>query len=341
MQNKQNVFSFYLDEAIWFKEGQGVRELIGISLEPEIVIEENGDEVRLKGTVDLAGEYVPHQSDHKYEEAVPLQSVRTMDHVESGEEGVCYFSHSFPVEITVPVERISSLEDVLIDIESFDYELPANNQLRLHAQLNINGVEQTANAGANSDTFDESATLGPIDYKEERKEQEKPVVPEREAPVVQLTNRNDQAIQDVELEQEPQPEEEGRWPHKKSQNFAEFFGHDKKEETLDVSSDSTSVWHENIVEENVSASSSYTESSVKDSEKKEEAPGGLDGIKQIFKHLFPNREETYSQMKMYIAQEDETLASIAEKYEVSIHQLEKANDHRDEVSPGQIVYIPN
>lgn len=170
MKNKQNVFSFYLDEAIWFKEGQGVRELIGISLEPEIVIEENGDEVRLKGTVDLAGEYVPHQSDQKYEEAAPLQSVRTMDRVESGEEGVYYFSHSFPVEITVPLERISSLEDVLIDIESFDYELPANNQLRLHAHLNINGVEQKANAADNSETFDESATLGPVDYKEERKE---------------------------------------------------------------------------------------------------------------------------------------------------------------------------
>ncbi|MGP4067580.1 stage VI sporulation protein D [Halobacillus sp. B29] len=335
MKNKQNVFSFYLDEAIWFKEGQGVRELIGISLEPEIVIEEYGDEVRLKGTVDLAGEYVPHQSDHKYEEAAPLQSVRTMDHVESGEEGVYYFSHSFPVEITVPLERISSLEDVLIDIESFDYELPANNQLRLHAQLNINGVEQKANAADNSETFDESATLGPVDYKEERKEKENPVVPEREAPVVQLTNRNDLSAQEIEAH------EEGRWPHKKSQNFAEFFGHDKKEETLEVSSESTSVWHENIAEENVSASSSYMESSTKGSEEKEEAPGGLDGIKQIFKHLFPNREETYTQMKMYIAQEDETLASIAEKYEVSIHQLEKVNEHRDEVSPGQIVYIPS
>ena len=91
----------------------------------------------------------------------------------------------------------------------------------------------------------------------------------------------------------------------------------------------------------MSPSSSNVESSPKGTEEKEEAPGGLDGIKQIFKHLFPNREETYTQMKMYIAQEDETLASIAEKYEVSIHQLEKVNDHRDEVSPGQIVYIPS
>ncbi|MFZ0476273.1 MAG: LysM peptidoglycan-binding domain-containing protein, partial [Halobacillus sp.] len=101
------------------------------------------------------------------------------------------------------------------------------------------------------------------------------------------------------------------------------------------------VWHESTVEEEMSPSSSNVESSPKGTEEKDEAPGGLDGIKQIFKHLFPNREETYTQMKMYIAQEDETLASIAEKYEVSIHQLEKVNDHRDEVSPGQIVYIPS
>ncbi|KHE69398.1 LysM peptidoglycan-binding domain-containing protein [Halobacillus sp. BBL2006] len=85
--------------------------------------------------------------------------------------------------------------------------------------------------------------------------------------------------------------------------------------------------------------SSSSESS--ESEESKEAPGGMDGIKQIFKHLFPNREDSYAQMKMYIAQEDETLESIAAKYEVSIKQLERVNEYRGDVSPGQIVYIPN
>lgn len=68
---------------------------------------------------------------------------------------------------------------------------------------------------------------------------------------------------------------------------------------------------------------------------------GMDGIKQIFKHLFPNREDTYTRMKMYIAQGEETLTSIAEKYDVPVRQLERVNSCDEDVAPGQIVYIPD
>jgi stage VI sporulation protein D len=176
LQNKHNVFSFYLDESLWFKEGQGVRELIGISLEPEISIEDCGDEVCLRGTVDLAGEYVAVQEQTLFNDA-PVQSARMMDQVQEGEEGVSYFSHSFPVEITVPLERVSNLDDVLVDIESFDYELPANHQLRLHAQLNINGIEEKETKSENAPQFDESATVGPIDYPQANEEVNRPVIP--------------------------------------------------------------------------------------------------------------------------------------------------------------------
>ncbi|WP_226583438.1 stage VI sporulation protein D [Halobacillus litoralis] len=332
MQNKQNVFSFYLDESIWFKEGQGVRELIGISLEPEISIEELGDEVRLKGTVDLAGEYIPIGSEPFADESPSSSSVRVMERVEPSEGGVHLFSHAFPVEITVPLERVSNLEDVLIDIETFDYELPAARQLRLHAQVTINGVEEKETKAANSNEFDESATVGPVSMKEQTEEAH-PVLPEREVPIFRINNNQEQKD---ETEKE---EDGGRWFYKKSQSFPEFFGHvpenvqQESPSESESSSESTADWGEVSVEES-SESSAESKESV-------EAPGGMDGIKQIFKHLFPNREDTYTQMKMYIAQEEETLSSIAEKYDVSLKQLERVNDYEDDVSPGQIVYIPN
>ncbi|SFJ15988.1 stage VI sporulation protein D [Halobacillus dabanensis] len=332
MNNKQNVFSFYLDESIWFKEGQGVRELLGISLEPEISIEELGDEVRLKGTVDLAGEYIPTGSDDVQDESPLAPSVRIMDQVESAEEGVHVFSHAFPVEITVPLERVSNLEDVLIDIESFDYELPANRQLRLHAQVTINGVEEKKNEAQNEKDFDEPATVGPLNLQEPTQE-DPPVFPEREAPIFKI--HEDEGLED-EGQSADNPDEDGRWFYKKSQSLPEFFGN--KTETIqqappeEPSYDSTSEWGEVSLDE-MEESSSDKESA--------QAPGGMDGIKQIFKHLFPNREDSYTQMKMYIAQEEETLSSIAEKYDVSLKQLERVNDSTDDVSPGQIVYIPN
>ncbi|MBA2173430.1 stage VI sporulation protein D [Halobacillus locisalis] len=324
MQNQQNVFSFYLDESLWFKEGQGVRELIGISLEPEITIEEAGDEVRLKGTVELAGEYVAAE-DHDDES--PHSSARVVNHVETGEDGEYHFSHSFPVEVTVPLDRVSSLDDVLVDIESFDYEIPATNRLRLHAQVNINGIQPQEQQATNDEAFDEPATVGPFNFPEE-KEKESPVLPEREAPVIQLND-----------EQEAKEEESGRWLYKKSQSFPEFFGQEQQQDYVEeVSSESISM----DVSVSKEESSSYVEEPSSSSSSEKEAPSGMDGIKQIFKHLFPNREDTYTQMKMYIAQEEETLASIADKYGVSVKQLERVNEYEEEdVSPGQIVYIPN
>lgn len=330
MKNKQNVFSFYLDESIWFKEGQGVRELLGISLEPEITIEELGDEVRLKGTVDLAGEYIPTGENDAQDESPVAPSLRVMNQVEPSDDGIHLFAHSFPVEITVPLERISNLEDVLIDIESFDYELPANRQLRLHAHVNINGVEEKLNEASNATDFDQSATVGPYNM-HQTNQQEQPVFPEREAPVFRINEEADQK------DGETKEEDDGRWFYKKSQSFPEFFGHEQvmaQNPPSEPSSETTSDWGEVSVDKDEEYSDTSEEESA-------QAPGGMDGIKQIFKHLFPNREETYTQMKMYIAQEDETLSSIAEKYDVSVKQLERVNEYTEDVSPGQIVYIPN
>lgn len=324
LQNQKNVFSFYLDESLWFKEGQGVRELIGISLEPEISIEELGEEIRLKGTVELAGEYVPSIDSKMESSASPS---RLVDEVVDGEEGSCVFSHSFPVEITVPLNRVARMDDVLVNIESFDYELPASHQLRLHAQLDINGIEQSSTYADSDINFDEAKTIGPIDY-DNNDEKKTPVFPEREAPIIQLNQ-----------EREKEEAEEGRWPNKKSQSFSEFFEKESENQTTETSPEILNTWEDNVSSlEDIVSSSSVSQ--VNESVEKE-APTGMDGIKQIFKHLFPNREDSYTQMKMYITQEEETLESIAAKYGVSVKQLERVNQFEEDIAPGQIVYIPN
>ncbi|RWZ59921.1 stage VI sporulation protein D [Halobacillus fulvus] len=338
MQNQSNVFTFYLDESLWFKEGQGVRELIGISLEPEISIEEFGQEVRLTGTVALAGEYMLAEEE-QWESGA--SSSRFVDTVEEGEEGAFHFSHAFPVEISVPLNRVSSLDDVHVDISSFDYELPEQNQLRLHAQLNINGIESKSSA-QHAESFDESTTFEPVDFNQKEVE-ERTVVPEQDAPVIQL---NEYEAQDKsENVETAESGEEGRWHYKKSQSFSEFFGHEQKEEeeTESISSESSvQVEDSSISYAESSSSAPSVSSSVSSSDKHEAkpAPTGMDGIKQVFKHLFPNRDESYTQMKMYIVQEEETLESIADRYGISVKQLERINEYESEVSPGQIVYIP-
>ncbi len=332
MQNK--AFSFQLDESLWFKEGQGVRELLGISLEPEITIEQLQNEVRLLGTVELTGEYLPDQERNQYEEIPTVQSIRVISEVERGEEGVHYFSHSFPVEITVPNERVHDVNTVLVEIENFDYELPATNQLRLQAQMNINGIRQpkTNEIADEDETFDESTTIGPVNYHPQNT-QERPTVDQRETPIVSLND--DQSHQGAD-------ESSGRWTYKKTQTFNEFFGKEEKnEEAFQEPDESTSGWEMNTVIESSSSSSVANKSSASSEEESSDEKASVHGIKQIFKHLFPNREDSYTQMKMYIVQEDETLATIAERYEISLSKLEKMNANRESISPGQIVYIPS
>src|SRR5699024_3416474 len=52
--------------------------------------------------------------------------------------------------------------------------------------------------------------------------------------------------------------------------------------------------------------------------------------------------ERYSQMKMYIVQEHDTLEQIAGKYQVSLAKLQRVNRiEEDSIYQGQIIYIPH
>ena len=56
------------------------------------------------------------------------------------EEGNCEFSHRFPVDITIPNNRIQSIYDIDVIVESFDYSIPERSCLKLSAELTISGL---------------------------------------------------------------------------------------------------------------------------------------------------------------------------------------------------------
>lgn len=53
----QSVFSFELNETLYFEKGQEIEELRGISLEPEITIQTNEDYISIRGVIELTGNY--------------------------------------------------------------------------------------------------------------------------------------------------------------------------------------------------------------------------------------------------------------------------------------------
>lgn len=141
--NQTSSIRFSIEESVCFKKGQEVLDLLGMSLDPEISVHEHEDYISIKGALVLSGEYRPHVADGNDQEDSGFRETsfyRTIDEVTEAEDGIYRMKHNFPIDITIPTNRIQSLEDVYILIESFDYEIPELGKLQLKADLCIGGI---------------------------------------------------------------------------------------------------------------------------------------------------------------------------------------------------------
>lgn len=138
-QENQSFLRFSLEESVWFQKGQEVAELISISLDPNITIIENDQYVAIRGSLELTGEY-KRVDEEVAEQEEMISAPKFVQSVEVREEGICEFLHRFPVDITIPNNRIESVYDIDVSIDSFDYAVPERSCLRLVAELTISGL---------------------------------------------------------------------------------------------------------------------------------------------------------------------------------------------------------
>ena len=107
--NDSSVFRFELNETLYFEKGQEVNEMRGVSLEPDISIHSFHDYITIKGIIELKGEY--EKSDRfQVKEDIETDDFHAKRYVEAVEEmdnDLAIFSHRFPVEISVPVNRVA------------------------------------------------------------------------------------------------------------------------------------------------------------------------------------------------------------------------------------------
>ncbi|MCC3356538.1 stage VI sporulation protein D [Bacillus sp. REN16] len=130
---------FSVEESVWFQKGQEVSELISISLDPDIVIQEHDQYVSIRGALQLTGEYRIDEINEEEGER-DFASVRLVNEVITREDGISELNHRFPVDITIPQDRVQSLDDVYVLIETFDYEIPKRGCLQIVADLAISGI---------------------------------------------------------------------------------------------------------------------------------------------------------------------------------------------------------
>ncbi len=310
---------FSLKESVWFQKGQEVEELLSISLDPDVEIEELDHEVIVRGQLDLTGEYVARKDDSAYS-LRDLSPAKSIDYVETREDGVNELVHSFPLEISIPRNRVKVIEELYVSIEEFDYELKENGCLQLLADISITGLcdeeriedeeEETAYAELEVDSAQEEENR-PTPYVEEPTYKESDEWEDYAFEPFQLEERKEQEVEEEEIEEHEFVERE---EEKETTPQFELFGRKdfKKEQAK------------------------------KQEEQEEETYSQRDENALYLTKLFTKEpEEEFTKLRMYFVQEGDTIESVADRYETSVQNLHRVNQTEDiYLTAGQIIYIP-
>ncbi|WP_129688058.1 LysM peptidoglycan-binding domain-containing protein [Gottfriedia acidiceleris] len=139
-ENQTNI-RFSLKETVWFQKGQEVKEVRSLSLNPDITIQQFEEYVQVKGVLTLEGNYTPDLANQgDYYSLRELAPSRMIENVIVLEDGSCELNHQFPVDISIPLTRITDLENLCVSVETFDYQLAEKGSIQIAADLCISGL---------------------------------------------------------------------------------------------------------------------------------------------------------------------------------------------------------
>ncbi|KXI60026.1 stage VI sporulation protein D [Bacillus cereus group sp. BfR-BA-00331] len=312
---------FSLKESVWFQKGQEVEELLSISLDPDVEIEELDHEVIVRGQLDLTGEYVARQDDSAYS-LRDLSPAKSINYVETREDGVNELVHSFPLEISIPRNRVKVIEELYVSIEEFDYELKENGCLQLLADISITGLCDEERI---EDEEEEKETAYAELEVDSAQEDENRPTPQVEEPAYKESDEwEDYAFEPFQLEErkEQEVEEEEIEEH-------EFVEREEEKETTPQF-------------ELFGRKDFKKEKAKKQEEQEEETYSQRDENALYLTKLFTKEpEEEFTKLRMYFVQEGDTIESVAERYETSVQNLYRVNQTEDiYLTTGQIIYIP-
>lgn len=375
-QGNQSCLRFSLEESVWFQRGQEVAELVSISLDPNITIQENEQYVSIRGSLELTGEYTCHENQQENaEDHIP--ALKFVHSVMEREAGVYEFLHRFPVDITIPKNRIESIYDIDINVESFDYVFPEKDRLKLNADLAITGLygEQQHETEENQEAANEAEELE-ISFREEQTEEaadENQTEEEAaefdfpEAPAYSFVQQNEALNHEEEntFEEElyapfraearktgaeenagePELQEQRHLHAVPEYSYSDFRNENVPAEETEVEAEQETEVEieEPMQEENPPAEvQESAEESSSSPVMKKKKPNMKKGI-SIAEFLARKEEESeVAKIRVCIVQQGDSLQSISERYDVPVQQLLRVNhlsiDH--EVTEGQVLYVP-
>lgn len=374
MSQEQQQLRFSVEESVWFQKGQEVSELLSISLDPDISIHEHDQYISIRGALQLTGEY-KIDNEATSEDQNEYANVRYVNQVETGENGISVMQHRFPVDITIPNNRIDNLEEVFVSIDSFDYELPELKCLKLIADLSISGISSDQSDSVSAEVARQEEEFEPLyrgsSSKTSDREDERTAFPDysthpfstfyqepessvddvdklpfdnaeenREEEIVNNTNEEQSTTQSLEeddaaVEQEEQEEQEDVYDP-----FVVEVRKQEQQEAVNEPNESQEVQYSFFSKSEATESYEEQEDNTEEAiERDESDPKNAHYLTSLFAR---DEEEDFSRLKMCIVQQGDTVDLICERYDISVQQLLRVNDfHADQdVYEGQILYIP-
>lgn len=380
-QENQSCLRFSLEETLWFRKGQEVAELVSISLDPDITIQENDQYVTIRGSLELTGEYNSFNENNDGEEET-FTNQKYIQSVEERDIGVYEFLHRFPVDITIPYNRIQSIYDIDVVVESFDYTIPERSCLKLSAELTISGLYGVKQ---NDTELEVLARIDSVEVEEKgqdllfaaeaRKQQEEesveshtsfptfPYEKSNKTPLFQEYGSDGyphtESAEHESTEELMDMDGKGIVFEESSSSFSKEESSPKKEgllfsvqkfrehgnphqEIMEITEGSPVEESTDLSGEEESSSSSSGSHPVKDWIKKK-----VSGHKKSMSltEFFSRKveEEEQARIKVCLVQKGDTLDRLAERYDVSITNLLKVNhlEINQDVHEGQVLYIPS
>lgn len=375
VSQNSSVFRFDLNETLYFAKDQKVQEMRGIALDPDITVEAFHDYISIRGMLALTGEYKPFD-ENETEQQVMDDAFFTKRYMERTEEDLAEFSHQFPVEISVPAYRVRNMDDIKVDIETFDYELPEDNHLKLSATIAVQGIinetieeendypvaeefreEETqpneTNTSEGLNTEDQESFQFEILEKQEEepnKETNEDIFanepPNEEIRDIEpadtqlLPEEKEAAVKDVEEmdKQAEQPIPTHVFPSVEVEEKAE--SKEKEHAVLQKEESKEAVERPDSKKQEPESVPAVEEGDV--TEQATETESEVSGNISYLSDLFRDAEEEYTQMRICIVQEQDTVEKISERFGVSAMQIIKQNELEigSDILEGQLLYIP-
>jgi stage VI sporulation protein D len=303
---------------------------------------------------------------------------RFVQRVTTREDGISELLHRFPVDITIPKNRIFNLEDVYVTVESFDYDLDESGRLLLTADISISGIGE----GHQSEDFEnerEEQWFEPFEvvarkeaYQEEVENENVTAKGEEgqkekvAAEVTQVVER--EFVQEKETSIEVMHRSEEQEQHitlaEEKEKVAANAAQVAEREFVQEKETSIETIHRNeaqpitLVEETEPVHENETKVSIGTVNQRENKAEELDEYvsKEEIERPKPRKEnalyltklfskdqgEDFSRLKICIVQQGDSMDKIAERYDITVQQLLRANhlDYETELHEGQLLYIP-